>query len=172
MKFLKKMPSNYIIFIGLITIFGMFLYITNNWSQQVQMILGGLIILVLALGIREEREPLSLDEAKKLGLNYVKQKVASGTIKAGTIREVFDGALRMRNGKPWLYEVAVTTTDVTKPYYVMELLPMSGKVVKGRFLEYWSADEAPHLEIVTPPDIVEYMKKKREIEGKIEGEIQ
>ena len=122
----------------------------------------------------DREELITLDEAKQIGTKYVRSKIKEGIIEPGTVIECFDGTLRLKDGKPWIYEVAVRTGDPASPYYVVKILPFrqNCKVVGAKKAKYWSAEQAPDIEYITPPDVITWLKLKKEAESKIEEKVE
>jgi len=167
-KIIKSIPDRMMLALVAIIVIAFLFHASGNWNRQIQSFFILAFIVVILLSIKEQGSIIDLDEAKKIAVNYARKKLKEGVLEPTTIIEEIDGTLRERNGKPWYYEVAVKTNDMIKPYLVMSIMPRSGKVISSMRLRSWSAREAPNVEILSPPDLVSWLKLKRAIDEQIE----
>lgn len=168
-KTLAGIPRYAIIFGGCLLVLLSWAYYTNQLTPQMQSIVfGGFLVLIL-LAIREQgKGGITLEQAKKKGLLIVKTKKSEGVITSkGSIKESIEGVTRQRNGIPWYHEVCVEIHGSITNYYVVEI-NMKGIEIRTTKKDSWKSTDSPHQEIVTPPDIMRWIKEKREIDSRIE----
>ena len=171
-KYLRFIPRTYMTALVMVIGVAVLLYMNHQFTQEFQVFTVIAIFAILLLSAREEKEPISLDEAKQIWSDKIREKRSLGIITAGTIKEDIDGTLRWKNGKPWYYEVCTTTSNPTKPYYVASIDPFNGKIYTSKKLKAWNADMAPSIEVVAPPTILDWLKARKNIDNAIEGEVE
>lgn len=166
----SNIPKPILIFGTLLVILLSYSYWSGQLTTQLQIVIFGMLFLMILLGLKTGKKIIDLDEAKRIALRYVKSKKSLGIIKRGSIKEGVEGTLRFRQGIPWYYEVCITTDNPSKTHYVVTVEPNSGKVLSSTERDSWKTSESPNVEIVTPPDIIHWMKMKRELEKRMEEE--
>ena len=163
---IQSIPTNLLILSALTIILGIFFYITNNWNRETQMIILGMLIVIAIISIKESKLRVDLEPAKKIALDWAKEKRQLGIIK-GNIRESVEGVTRERNGSSWYHECAVVVENPHPLFYVISI-SLYGKIRKTTCRKSWSAKDAPDLEIVTPPDFPSWYKLQKKAEEELE----
>jgi hypothetical protein len=161
-------PKKHII-LGVVAIIGLFvLWRSGGLTTTWQTIIGGLILFIILSSAKDEKELLEVREAKIIGAREFKALQKKGILDSGTMLTKVDGILRRWNGLPWFYEVACETESKV---YVAEIDPYDGKVYGTKEVKTWSAHDAPHIQVVEPPTLMEYLKEKKKIEARIEEKV-
>jgi len=167
-KTISSIPRPILIFGGFLIILLSYAYWTNQLTTQMQVIIFGLILILILLSIKSKATGITLDEAKRRGHALIRRKVSEGVVRAtGSIKESIEGVTRMRQGLPWYHEVCVEMHGSPTRYFVVEYA-LNGDYIRTTEKDSWKSTDSPHVEIVTPPDIISWMKQKKEIESKME----
>lgn len=165
-KTIQSIPTNVLLFGVLTVALAIFLNISGNWTKEFQFLIGGMLAITVILGMKETKKEVDLEEAKQIALKWARQKKQTQVIK-GTIRESIEGTTRERDGKPWYHECAVLVDNPSPTYYVISITKQ-GKIRKTTKRNSWSAKDAPDVEIVTPPDIFQWIRAQKALEEKVE----
>lgn len=166
---ISGIPKSILTFGTLLIILLSYSYWAGELTRELQIIIFGLLGLMIVLGIRSDsRKIISLDDAKLIGSNYIKSKTGLGILADGELKEGLEGTLRYRQGVPWYYDVSIIATNPSRTNYIVSIDPYSGKVISSTEKDSWKVEESPNVEIVTPPDIISWMKQKRSIEKELE----
>ncbi len=129
-------------------------------------LLMGLVAIGILLLLSWPKQPIDIEEAKRLSLKYAKQIQTRGELPKGRIRLKGDAKLQRNKGEPDQWHACIA---IDGEYYwevIFSLHPYSGAIQTIKIVDWWSSSMNPDIETFLVPDMMAYMGLKKNMENK------
>jgi len=154
-------------------IMAIYFNVTGNWDINTQILSVGMIGVALSMMVGEKpRETVTIDWVERASYAYVRKAQTDGRTPTGSLTRMMETREVLIDGEPryWETGIRVESTEHGNPIYLLRVdlyksqdgnIQVTGTTEKAG----WSAAESPDVVVLTPPDVLTYMKLKQKFES-------